>query len=263
MKTIDVCTYNGEKDILEIRLNCLKDYVDEFIIVEAPTTFSGLPKPLYFEQVKDKYKDLPIKYFVIDENYTDEEIKQAQESPNTVGADHWKHEFLQKESIKKSLTHLNNDDIVCIGDVDEILNGEILKIFKTNDVLKYRLKVYCYWLNNRSNEVFFGPIVTKYKNIKDSCLNHLRSTNHKKVNFECDGWHFTSMGGYEEVKRKLGDSYTEQSYFTQDIKDNLVYNVSNSKDFLGRNFEYKLDESEWPQYLKDNKDKYKHLCKSS
>ena len=63
----DVFTFNGEYDLLEIRLNILDKYVDQFVIVEAPTTFSGKSKPLYYEQGKDRYKQWhdKIKYFVI------------------------------------------------------------------------------------------------------------------------------------------------------------------------------------------------------
>lgn len=266
MATIDCVTFNGEYDLLEIRLNILNDYVDQFIIVEAPTTFSGKPKPLYYEYNKDRYKQWhsKIKYFVIDENYTPEEIAQAESSPNTRGAAHWKREFLQKESIKKALTHLNDDDIVFIGDVDEVWNPQVFSL--PNDVpdkpVKLRLNVYSYYLNNKSSELFFGTLLARYGMVKNSCLNHLRSNkDFLGANYTNTGWHFTSMGGYEEVKRKLSDSYTRESYWTERVESNLKDNVENSKDFLGRWFTYTIEESYWPQFLKDNKQKYAHLCK--
>jgi hypothetical protein len=40
---VDVVSYNGEEDLLEIRLNILGDFVDQFIICEAPTNFCGNP----------------------------------------------------------------------------------------------------------------------------------------------------------------------------------------------------------------------------
>lgn len=265
-KVIDVFTFNGEYDLLEIRLNILNDYVDQFIIVEAPTTFSGKPKPLYYEEQKERYAKWhnKIKYFVIDERYSDDEYLQAMGSPNTHGATHWQHEFLQKESIKKALTHLNDEDMVFIGDVDEIWEMVSLPPEETETQYggtgKLKLRVYSYYLNNRSNEEFWGTLVGKYGNIKNECLNHLRSNPNAKSNSYC-GWHFTSMGGYEEVKRKLSDSYTRESYWTEQVENNLKDNVEKSKDFLGRGFTYSIDESELPQYLLDNKDKYKHLWK--
>ncbi len=265
----DIFTYNGEADILEIRLNILNDYVDQFIIVEAPTTFSGKLKPLYYEQQKARFNKFAnkIRYFVIKENYNDEERTQANTSPNTAGASHWKHEFLQKESIKKALTDIKDDDIVFIGDCDEIWNPEAFKNSLTdykdelslNEVMKLRLEVYTYYLNNRSSEDFYGSIVGRYKFIKNECLNHLRVNAPKSKMFF--GWHFTSMGGLEALRRKLGDSYTTNSYWSPVIQESLEDNFYNNRDFLGRGFTYTTDESELPQYLLDNKEKYSHLWK--
>lgn len=260
MAIVDVFTYNGEADILEIRLNILSPHVDQFIIVEAPTTFSGLTKPLYYEAQKERFKEFwpKIKYFVVSEDYAQEEVDLAQSSPNTQGATHWKREFLQKESIKKALTHLKDEDIVFISDVDEIWMPYVVG-FGALKPVKLRLKVYTYWLNNRSSENFHGVLYARYRDIKEECLNHLR-TNAYKTDWK-SGWHFTSMGGYKSLEKKLKDSYTEESYATPAVLAQLEQNMAQSKDFLGRDFTYRIDESEWPQYLKENKHKYLHLCK--
>jgi hypothetical protein len=41
--------------------------------------------------------------------------------------------------------------------------------------------------------------------------------------------------------------------------NNLEDNIKEGRDFLGRDFKYKIDESELPKYLIDNKEKYQHL----
>jgi hypothetical protein len=189
-----------------------------------------------------------------DRNWTEEEKLIAYHSPNTTGAAHWTREFLQKESIKKALTHLQDDDTVFIGDVDEIWDKKALKLFGT---YKLKLKVYTYYLNNRSSEQFWGTLKTNYGHMKDLCLNHLR-TNALRTKFY-NGWHFTSMGGAESLKKKLGDSYTHESYATAQILNNVAYNIENGKDFLGRDFIYREDETQWPTYLKKNRANYSHL----
>src|SRR3990167_9458282 len=259
-KIVDAFTFNGEYDLLEIRFNILGDYVDQFIIIEAPTTFSGKPKPLYYEQQKERFKQWhnKIRYFVIDENYDEGILALADGSPNVPkgGAEHWHREFCQKESIKKALIHLNDDDVVFVGDVDEIWQPELSCIFPQKP-LKVKHKVYNYWLNNSSSEDFWGTIMCCYKDIKDSCLNHIRSREHKKIS-EC-GWHFTSMA--PEMRRKLTDSYTKESYATDWVMDNLDENMKNNKDFLGRDFKYEIDESDWPEWLKSNRHLYLHMIK--
>lgn len=258
MAVIDTFFYNGEKDILDLHLNTLGDHVDRFILCEAKTTFTGKPKPLYFSLHEKYFKKFwnKIDYFVIDEDYTPQELALAEASPNTQGASHWKREFLQKESIKKALTDLDDRDIVYVGDVDEIWNPEN-KIIGT---AKLQLQVYAYWLNMRSSEEFYGTVKTTYEVIKNACLNHLRSNTVLQLH-GYNGWHFTSMGGYKALDKKLQDQYTEESYYTPWVKEHLEENIAQSKDFLGRDFKYNLDVSDWPEYLKVHRRKYAHLCK--
>lgn len=257
MSVIDCFTFNGEYDLLEIRLNVLKDHVNRFIIVEFDKTFSGKEKPFYFKQQRERFRGWPITYYSYHELFYEKYRELAESSPNTVGADHWKREFMQKECLKDALEHCKDADIVFIGDVDEIWDGTI---WHTSTPVKLPLRVYSYYLNNRSSEQFWGTLVAPYKDIKNNCLNHLRSHEHSKNEVLC-GWHFTSMGGYEEVKRKLSDSYTEDSYWNPSVQANLSENMTQNKDFLGRDFTYTLDESEWPRYLKESREKYKHLLK--
>ena len=49
MKLIDCFMYFDENLILDIRLNTLKDHVNEFVIVEAKKTHSGNEKKINFK----------------------------------------------------------------------------------------------------------------------------------------------------------------------------------------------------------------------
>lgn len=266
IKIYDIFTYNGEKEILEIRLNILYEYVDQFIIVEAPTTFSGIKKPMYFEEQKEYFSKFldKIKYFIIDDYPNDKEIcVLADKSPNVPknGPEHWKREFYQKESIKKALVDLKDEDICFIGDVDEIWNPKTIIDYSKDDIFKLQQEVYSYYVNNHSNEPWAGTLVTKYKNIKNKCLNHLRTKGLTKyIYIKNGGWHFTSIGGIEEVRRKLNDSYTNESYNTENIQKNLK-NRFGKEDYMGRNFKFKIEEKNLPKYILENKNKYSHLFK--
>lgn len=252
---IDLCTFSGEYELWDLHYRALEPFVDEFHVVEFSTTFSGLNKPIYSNAInKDKY---PKATFHVNKqiHYSYAEILLATESPQTQGAEHWKREFLQKESIKQYLTHLKDTDIVFVGDVDEIWHPRALKLPGT---YKLKLKVYTYYLNNRSSEQFWGTLRTTYGHMKHLCLNHLRQGAIRTKDYY--GWHFTSMGGEEALRRKLEDSYTQETYATPHVIQNIGYNIANNKDFLGRDFTYKKDETGWPKYLKENKQDYKALC---
>lgn len=269
-KIIDAVCYNGEKELFEIRYNILKDYVDEFIVVEFDKTFSGQLKPWRFIEDFKGQKFKNVCYHGIEEDTYSKYKKLAENSPNTKGAEHWKTEFIQKESIKDALEihHLKDDDIVFVGDCDEIWNPEIdpeMACFNEHNSLSMpwhvtRLEqiVYTYYLNNRSSEKWRGTSLLRYKNIKDGCLNHLRTIASYNL-FLGGGWHFTSL--HHQLEKKLTDSYTEEDYAHPRVLNELQKNIESNKDFLGRNFTYKISEENWPPWLKENREKYLHLLK--
>ena len=75
--------FYNELDLLEIRLNILDSVVDKFVIVEATETFMGQPKPLYYEENKErfvKWKD-KIVHYVVDDYPFDESILSTEAFP--------------------------------------------------------------------------------------------------------------------------------------------------------------------------------------
>ncbi len=45
------------------------------------------------------------------------------------------------------------------------------------------------------------------------------------------------------------------------IKDNLKKQINDNKDYIGRNFNMWVDESDWPPWLKEHRQNYKDLLK--
>ena len=262
MAVIDIFSFNGELDILEIRLNILNDVVDQFIICESDETFTGIKKPLYFWENRERYsKWLPkIKHFVMASNDPILTLR-AMQSPGVPKDLHWwVREYTQKESMRYALTHLLDDDIVYIGDADEIWNPNNMP---PPGRWKLEQKVYAYYLNNRSSEWWEGTSIMQYKDVKKDTLDNLRAHDihrqHKKApTFSNNGWHFTNMGGVEFIKRKL-QSYSHQEFNHLQILDNIENQIKENKDFIGRDFIFKKDESELPKWLLENKERYKYL----
>ena len=56
MTIFDTFTFYNELDLLELRLNILGDVVDYFVINEANITFTGKPKPLFYQDNKERFK---------------------------------------------------------------------------------------------------------------------------------------------------------------------------------------------------------------
>ena len=52
MTVYSACQFYNELDVLEARLNILDSVVDYHIITESNVTWSGIPKPFYFNENK-------------------------------------------------------------------------------------------------------------------------------------------------------------------------------------------------------------------
>lgn len=283
-KVYDIFTFFNELDLLELRLDMMDSFVDKFVIIECVETFSGNKKTLYYEENKDRFKKYhhkiihhitqdPPKSFddlrerILDLN-NDDLMKQiciqALTTSNVPpGELHWLKEFYQKENIRRALLDLEDDDICFIGDLDEIWNTDLdYSIIDNHSIYKLKQLVYVGYLNNKSNEPWAGTLLTKYKNIKNACLNHLRTPS--KTNYvyiDNAGWHFSFMGGEDRIKLKI-ESYGHQEFNNDQVKSQVSKNLELGRDLLGRSeFYYTIDESELPKYVIENKEKYKHLFK--
>jgi beta-1,4-mannosyl-glycoprotein beta-1,4-N-acetylglucosaminyltransferase len=260
MAIIDTTLFYNESDLLEIRLNILDPVVDKFVILEARKTFIGKEKPLNFDPIRfAKWKDKII-YHIIDEP-TDEEWQQAKDSPNTGAGEHWwVREFCQKEAMLKALKFCNDDDIVFISDLDEIWNPNIKIEAEHGKVYRPIQTAYHYYLNNRSDQDINGWVGTRYatyKTIKGFGINHLRTESmHPSIYIPNSGWHFTFMGGADKIKEKV-ENYGHQEY--RPALTNVDQALASNVDFLNRGFRLWKDESELPEYILNNKDKWKHL----
>lgn len=243
------CFYlNNEVDMLEMRLNILDEYVDKFVIVEATETFSGKPKELTYLKNKDLFKkwEHKIIYHVVDNYPKDLELyKLALSSPNTGDKEHyWVREFYQKESLQKALVGLNDSDIVFISDLDEVWNPKIEFTPEEGEVIKPKQLPYLYFLDQRTDEDWHGwsgTICALYKTIKEGVINHLRTDSMTDYTIiHNGGWHFNSIGG-----RKI-----KQSSFAHPVYE---YETEWSR----REVNLRKDDTSLPEYLLNNKDKYK------
>lgn len=86
MKVFDVFPFFNELDLLEIRLNILDPHVDYFVLSKSTKTFSGLDKPLYYKENKEKFKKFNHKIIhnVIDQDASKNELEALGRKYNTL-----------------------------------------------------------------------------------------------------------------------------------------------------------------------------------
>ena len=246
----DTFMFFNELDLLEIRLSILDPYVDVFVLGESRETFSGKKKPLYYLENKERFAKWNHK------------IVQVEMLPKE-HSDAFERAYHQKEGLKSALAVLaKDDDTIYYGDLDEIWKPQYISGDKVYSLEQLN---YSYFLNNRSSERWVGTIVGKWGTIKGNELRYWRATHSHELTDA--GWHFTNMGGPDQVRAKL-DSYDHQEFNNEDIRTDIERKIENGEDYVGRvrdwegkPFEMWIDEVDLPKFLLDNKDRYKHLFK--
>jgi hypothetical protein len=113
MKIIDGFLFNGEFEILKLRLECMAPYIDEFLIVECDKTFSGVSKPALLRDRLDEYSKFVSK------------IRYCHVTEIPLSGDAWVLEHYLRDQIRV-LADAEDNDLVIISDVDEILYMENL-----------------------------------------------------------------------------------------------------------------------------------------
>ena len=288
MKIYDCFLFFNELELLDLRLNILKDVVDYFVIVESTVTFTSKPKKLIYEENKELFKEFEDKiiHVIIDDspnnfskiNYITPETTESDVLKNKVlkyvhestGWNHsnpndvqWGVETYQRESIINGLINCDDDDIIIISDIDEIPNPiEVDKLIKSpNEVCNFLQTMYFYYFNLLKEKNWSGPKSCNWGKLKNISLNHLRQNKFTTKVIENGGWHFSFMGGESKIIEKI-EAYGHQEFNNNFYKDKIISNMDNNTDpFLrGQLIKVDIDDS-YPEYLLNNLDKYKHMIK--
>lgn len=209
-KVYDCFLFFNELDVLEIRLNELYDVVDHFVLVEAAETHKkGDLKPFYFEQEKERFKPFldKIIHVKLEEHIACKAVWST-ENPSQG----WEREYWQRDQIMRGLQDCHPEDIILISDVDEIIPKSIVPqlsgIIKKHSCVGFRHHMYRWFLNRKMKYPWPGTVALSYKYLAEISPQKARGLNRKKIPMYYMGWHFTSMGGFENMKKKQ-DSITE------------------------------------------------------
>ena len=202
-RVIDAFTFFREFNILDWRLHELDEHVDEFVLVEAPVTFSGQPKPLHFQENQQRYaRFLP-------------KIRHVVVGDMPGGDDPWVREHHQRSAIYRQLQTMDLDpaDVIVISDLDEVIDSPLLNALRSAD-LATCIKFRPHWFNF-SWDHYLGPWT--YHSIRVTTWGHLvarepfwrgQLTGIDGHHFPEDtGWHAAYFASPQHVFTKL-DAYS-------------------------------------------------------
>ena len=204
MVLVDCFTFFNELDMLEYRLKVLYDVVDYFVLVEAVKTYSGIDKPLYYNENKARYEKYSSKiiHVIVDD------------LPITNNP--WTRERHQRNAIIRGLKqlNLNDDDQVIVGDMDEIPDPNVIGKLKGEYILD--MDLYYYDVNHRfSNNWPVTKLVT-YRLAKSVQIEDIRGVGGDsrytagRPHVKC-GWHLSYFLTPELIVEKI-KSFSHQEY---------------------------------------------------
>lgn len=259
----DCFTLRDELDLLEIRLKILDPYVDKFIISEANKTHTNLPKEYNFHLNRerftpwlDKITYLPVK---LDDTGLDFSKKDTTYTPTSPS---WVFENQQRNALSYGLKNLKEDDIVMIGDLDEIPNmNNLPKEFHGNHM--FIQKFFYYYFNNKSmgprDALWAGTVVTTGKHF--TTPQDLRDKRNGGFPIREGGWHLSYMGGKEMIKKKIQTiahtEFNKPQFYSDENIDKCLTEGKDVFDREGMNFSIVKLENEYPKRILDILTNYK------
>ncbi len=269
----DTFPFFNELDLLEIRLNILDPVVDRFVLVEATRTFTGKPKPLYYENNKNRFAKFADKiiHIVVDDY-------PPFESP-------WTNENYQRNCILRGLTNAKPDDRILLNDLDEIPRPELVRRYAADSGrYQFDLAYFSYFLNcrNVSDPHWKAAKFLSYSDLLH-CLDDIKPdysdmllpavnkgttptmirmcSGFRAKTISNGGWHFSSLGGGQAVIEKMtAFAHTEydkpEKHDAQSIECQI--RAGKSPLYAIHTFAVPLDDS-FPRYVLDNQERFSHL----
>jgi len=270
MKSIDCFMYFDEDLVLDIRLNTLNDYVDEFVIAEATMDHAGNTKKLNFNINNfSKFKN-KIKYLVVDDLPKNVSYFKKNWKPAHLRDQH------QRNALERGYQHRQDNDLIMISDIDEIPNPDKIKKFNTKNIYAcFLMKNFQSKINlvNLTDSIWSGTKICQKKNlISPQWLRNIKIKKRpfwkfykpKEPQLIFDGgWHFSYLKKPKDISKKI-KSFAHQEFNKENFTniENIEKKIIEKLDIFGRNYKYEkieIDEK-FPKYIRENKEKFKEYC---
>ena len=261
-KIYDLFIISSELDWLEIRMGELQNEVDYFVIVEAATTFTDSPKPLWIKENWERYR--PFHSKMIHHVLNDSGV----EFSNT-----WARETFSRNAMFDQVIPFLDDeqaaglgDVILVSDVDELPRPDTLRALRNCAFprrLTLRSHFYYYgfqWLHR--GEQWPHPQATFFEGPDHTVKpQELRGTNDPNADLWNAAWHCSyCFGKLQELVDKIqsfSHSELNRPEFTDRAK--ILQRVRHGVDMFDRGEERfdRIDINlDVPRYLTENKDRF-------
>lgn len=238
---------DAEFKLLRIRAEELRPLNVIHVLVESPFTFSGKPKPLYFQERKEEFKDIPIFHLIVN---------------GLPSEDPWRNEQIQRDACMIALHKCNDEDIIIIADADEVVKAEAVKQYRDGipEPASLGMDLFYYYLNVRSerNEWKIAKII-HWADLKNTTPNVVRNGGTPVLMLDA-GYHWTYQGDVQSMLTKFASfSHQEEAVQKHATQENLSNKYSKLQSLWGENILNIVDLRELPQYVQDHQEEFKEL----
>lgn len=258
MSVFDCFTFWNELDLCEFRMELLNDVVDYFVIAEANYTHSGKPKPYLFDENIQRYKKWKNKIIYLPVELSVEGMKFHKSTQYCASDPAWVLETEQRNGLWYVKDMVQDEDLVLIGDLDEIPDPNVIKTVgmeHTHKCMSYAQMFHYYYMNCRMrgyDEWWKGTVQVPGRMFKQFHPQAFRENRNNFSYFENAGWHFSYLGGVEKIKQKI-QSFAHTEYDREDIvnDEHLLNAIANGEDLFHRpGLKYKVERlMNYPEYL--------------
>ncbi len=244
----DCFLYNGESDILKLRLGVIGALVDQIVIVESSVAFSGRSKALTFKPTEWASYLPKINHIVVED------------TPDS-GSDRWSRERFQRNAIMRGLADCRADDLVLISDVDEIPDPAAVGQKRHGG---YHCQISNYWINTIEDSLWVGPVMLYYSRLAVYGPQLVRDNRYGYQRVTPGGWHFTYTADPAKIVEKL-QAFSHSEYDTAAGHELVLKARAACRSFVsGKECQpVDIQSGYFPQYLKDHVDEFCHLIKQT
>ena len=292
MKIFDCFMYFDEDIVLDVRLNYLDKYVDQFIIIESEYNHKGEKRTPLFDINKFKKFENKIKYILTNDIPPGIESIKIDDNKSEIYRksifNAWKRENLQRNQISEGLSDAQEEDWVIISDLDEIPNLSEIKLKNINDNFVFFKQDMMYYKFNLKleNYIWVGSKACKMKNLESP--QWIRDIKDRKYSWwrvdayfskrkysdilfvENGGWHFSYLKKPKDIEKKLKSYLHHIDYDLNPVGEKGIQEMINNKKtiynikadqkenkFDGTNKLNKININLLPSYIVENKDTLK------
>jgi hypothetical protein len=193
----DTFLFAGELDLLELRLRHLDGLAHRHVIAEATTTFGGQPRSLTFPDHAERFAPWADRIVYIP-------VTDLPQGPGLP----WAREHAQRDALWRGMDGCGPDDLVLLGDLDEIPNTAALTMHTPLRPVVLAMRWLVFAVDWQHPRLGLNTVVMCRRQLKSFSKGPIRDKK-QLARVYSGGWHLSWLGGPEAIDAKA-DAHAHQ-----------------------------------------------------